>query len=295
MRNNFLIADESNRNHNHNPQLDLLSPQVRQFAEQEAPAWLLSLQSLPFACTEFGRCCFRSTEHGAVYMSQPEIHRAAQVLTGGDDVEFVHTYASHTLRKPKSNEQWIRLKKKPKTKPWRTKATLSLFSLTAANKATTTVISHNHKDFESKFSSTTGDKISQSEQGKVQSLHCCIFLDEETNHCKIYQARPIQCSTYPFYPSILESVETWNAECRRRDEDNESDLPIWTPDGTGCEGMTPIVTTAATTTTSITTEGKKKNGGRDADDNGGGVSMYKVYERLYEMQRLEEAMYRKEE
>lgn len=24
----------------------------------------------------------------------------------------------------------------------------------------------------------------------------CIFLDQETNYCKIYEARPLQCSTY---------------------------------------------------------------------------------------------------
>ena len=28
----------------------------------------------------------------------------------------------------------------------------------------------------------------------------CIFLDEATNECKIYDVRPLQCSTYPFWP-----------------------------------------------------------------------------------------------
>ena len=32
----------------------------------------------------------------------------------------------------------------------------------------------------------------------------CIFLDEE-NKCKIYEARPMQCSTYPFWPRIMAS------------------------------------------------------------------------------------------
>ena len=28
----------------------------------------------------------------------------------------------------------------------------------------------------------------------------CIFLNESTNECKIYDVRPLQCSTYPFWP-----------------------------------------------------------------------------------------------
>lgn len=32
----------------------------------------------------------------------------------------------------------------------------------------------------------------------------CIFLDEN-NKCKIYEARPLQCLSYPFWPSIMAS------------------------------------------------------------------------------------------
>lgn len=39
----------------------------------------------------------------------------------------------------------------------------------------------------------------------------CIFLDQETNYCKIYEARPLQCSTYRkynlfYYISYYETV-----------------------------------------------------------------------------------------
>eukprot|EP00535_Pseudo-nitzschia_heimii_P000876 CAMPEP_0197186610 /NCGR_PEP_ID=MMETSP1423-20130617/14260_1 /TAXON_ID=476441 /ORGANISM="Pseudo-nitzschia heimii, Strain UNC1101" /LENGTH=260 /DNA_ID=CAMNT_0042637975 /DNA_START=107 /DNA_END=885 /DNA_ORIENTATION=+ len=74
----------------------------------------------------------------------------------------------------------------------------------------------------------------------------CIFLDNETNQCEIYSARPIQCSTYPFWSNILESEKNWNAEVRRKhsvdsDEDGiHSNIPVWTPDNGGCEGMKPV-------------------------------------------------------
>lgn len=86
-------------------------------------------------------------------------------------------------------------------------------------------------------------------------LQGCVFLDEETKSCSIYDARPLQCSTYPFWPSIMKSVDAWNgevvsADCRDDDIDDEvvSDMNDnrvsienkWTSEGGGCEGMQKI-------------------------------------------------------
>lgn len=65
----------------------------------------------------------------------------------------------------------------------------------------------------------------------------CIFLDQTNNQCQIYHARPSQCRTYPFWPSIVNSRDAWNAECRRADDDTQSNLPAWTARAGGCEGM----------------------------------------------------------
>ena len=65
----------------------------------------------------------------------------------------------------------------------------------------------------------------------------CVFLDPITHHCSIYPVRPIQCSTYPFWPKILASEGHWNDEARRKDADTTSSLPSWTPKKGGCEGM----------------------------------------------------------
>ena len=238
------------------------SPAVRDFALQEAPSWLLTdlpQPSLPFSCTECGRCCFRSTDRGAVYLSQPEIQQAADWLTNGDDVAFVRQYASHTLRKPISGEQWIRLQKKPMKNPF-------------------------VRESETAATTATG----------IANLTCCIFYDEDTKHCQIYPARPLQCSIYPFYPNLLESMETWNAECRRGDLDTDSTLPLWDPlEGTGCEGMTPIREPPKEKdhVSSVTPD---KNQDANATTTTDGVPLHRVYEMLYEMQQLEQAMYRNE-
>jgi len=69
----------------------------------------------------------------------------------------------------------------------------------------------------------------------------CIFLDLDSNQCKIYPVRPVQCSTYPFWPDILESEQAWNSEVRLKDDEEESStIPYWTPLGGGCEGMQQI-------------------------------------------------------
>lgn len=38
----------------------------------------------------------------------------------------------------------------------------------------------------------------------------CIFLSNKG--CSCYNARPLQCKTYPFWPSIVESKEAWEKE-----------------------------------------------------------------------------------
>jgi Fe-S-cluster containining protein len=39
----------------------------------------------------------------------------------------------------------------------------------------------------------------------------CIFWDRG---CTVYEARPLQCRTYPFWPAILSSPEEWENEAK---------------------------------------------------------------------------------
>lgn len=39
----------------------------------------------------------------------------------------------------------------------------------------------------------------------------CTFLDKDAG-CRIYTVRPVQCSTYPFWPEIIKSKKAWFRE-----------------------------------------------------------------------------------
>jgi Fe-S-cluster containining protein len=41
----------------------------------------------------------------------------------------------------------------------------------------------------------------------------CVFLDPQTRGCQIYAVRPIQCRTWPFWPSNIESTASWKRTC----------------------------------------------------------------------------------
>jgi len=65
---------------------------------------------------------------------------------------------------------------------------------------------------------------------KIQSdgTLSCTFLDDN-NQCGIYEARPLQCSTYPFWPRLLRSPSAWDAEAVAPED--------WTPERGGCEAI----------------------------------------------------------
>jgi Fe-S-cluster containining protein len=41
----------------------------------------------------------------------------------------------------------------------------------------------------------------------------CVFLDPQTRRCTVYEDRPRQCRTWPFWDSNLKSPEAWEAAC----------------------------------------------------------------------------------
>ena len=40
----------------------------------------------------------------------------------------------------------------------------------------------------------------------------CVFLDEK--RCQIYPVRPTQCQTFPYWPGVMESPESWRATAK---------------------------------------------------------------------------------
>jgi uncharacterized protein len=67
----------------------------------------------------------------------------------------------------------------------------------------------------------------------------CIFLGEDGKQCSIYESRPIQCRTYPFWPRLLSNTDEWNKEGVQPDHvelvEGSADRH-WTPATGGCEG-----------------------------------------------------------
>jgi len=42
----------------------------------------------------------------------------------------------------------------------------------------------------------------------------CVFFDPIDRRCTVYEARPRQCRTWPFWSSNLKSAETWEETCQ---------------------------------------------------------------------------------
>jgi Fe-S-cluster containining protein len=57
-----------------------------------------------------------------------------------------------------------------------------------------------------------GYKFSIKERKVAESFEC-IFFDRETNGCSIYEARPIQCRTFPFWDYYKTRVTELKNEC----------------------------------------------------------------------------------
>ena len=43
----------------------------------------------------------------------------------------------------------------------------------------------------------------------------CIFLDETTRRCRVYEDRPIQCRTWPFWTHNLTSPKAWDHAAKK--------------------------------------------------------------------------------
>mmetsp|Transcript_249 Transcript_249/g.546 ORF Transcript_249/g.546 Transcript_249/m.546 type:complete len:257 (-) Transcript_249:285-1055(-) len=87
--------------------------------------------------------------------------------------------------------------------------------------------------------SDDGDDTSESWMCLKREGGACIFLDP-LGKCGIYDVRPVQCSTYPFWPSLLKNQETWEEESVLPDDiaigEGTGDRH-WSSELGGCEGI----------------------------------------------------------
>jgi Fe-S-cluster containining protein len=64
--------------------------------------------------------------------------------------------------------------------------------------------------FERRYVRTVGVRKSLRERKKTYD---CVFLDGETRKCTVYNARPKQCRTWPFWDSNIRTPEAWAHTC----------------------------------------------------------------------------------
>lgn len=63
----------------------------------------------------------------------------------------------------------------------------------------------------------------------------CIFLDSENRKsCTVYQSRPLQCRTYPYWPRLLTDESSWEDESVVPDDQPGKH---WSAAAGGCEGI----------------------------------------------------------
>ena len=67
-------------------------------------------------------------------------------------------------------------------------------------------------DFGVKFLYKNGYKYSIKEV-KYKGSFECIFYDRESNGCKIYEQRPSQCITFPFWDYFKTHIDELKEEC----------------------------------------------------------------------------------
>ncbi len=65
-------------------------------------------------------------------------------------------------------------------------------------------------EFESRYVRQIGVRKSLKE---LDANYDCIFLDGKTRKCTVYNARPRQCRTWPFWDSTTRTPEAWAATC----------------------------------------------------------------------------------
>lgn len=64
-----------------------------------------------------------------------------------------------------------------------------------------------------KYLLKVGYKYSLKEKRIGENNYACIFFDLEKKQCSVYEARPNQCRTFPFWEYFKDKVEEVKQEC----------------------------------------------------------------------------------
>ena len=69
------------------------------------------------------------------------------------------------------------------------------------------------EEFSKRYLKRVGHRYSLIEKKLDENDYACIFFDEKLNRCSIYEYRPSQCKTYPFWESFRGNESELSREC----------------------------------------------------------------------------------
>ena len=78
------------------------------------------------------------------------------------------------------------------------------------------------KEFLQQYTRLVDGELSLKEHPRTYD---CIFL-QDGNKCKVYQARPKQCRTFPFWPENMKSKEAWEQTAKRCEGIDHTHAPL---------------------------------------------------------------------
>ena len=79
--------------------------------------------------------------------------------------------------------------------------------------------------FKRKYTRSSGNRTALIEKKALNGDYDCIFLKDKK--CQVYQARPKQCRTFPWWPEHLKSEENWKLAAQECEGIND-EAPLWT-------------------------------------------------------------------
>jgi len=80
-------------------------------------------------------------------------------------------------------------------------------------------------EFLSKYTRLVGTRYSLLEKSEEEEFDCIFLQDKKI--CTLYDARPTQCKTYPFWPEIIRDAESWEKEKASCEGIDHEDGDIW--------------------------------------------------------------------
>lgn len=79
-------------------------------------------------------------------------------------------------------------------------------------------------EFLKKYTRQSGKRLALKERKISDTTYDCIFLKD--NKCTIYEERPTQCKTYPWWPQNLKSPDSWKELAKECEGLYQEDAPV---------------------------------------------------------------------